>query len=204
MTAQIAVTGSSGVVGGTVARQLATAGVPMRLVVRSADRAPELPAIGGGGGRLRRHAATLAALDGIETLFMVSAAESATRRADHLQFVDDAAAAGVRRIVYLSFYRAAEDSTFLLGRDHWHTEQRIRGKGIEFTFLRDSLYADFLLPMAGDDGVLRGPAGDGRLAAVSARTWPTWRPWCCGTRGRPPATAMGASPARRTTGSRTS
>ncbi len=167
MTAQIAVTGSSGVVGGSVARRLATAGVPMRLVVRSADRAPALPASEVAEAAYGDTPATLAALDGIETLFMVSAAESATRRADHLQFVDDAAAAGVRRILYLSFYRAAEDSTFLLGRDHWHTEQRIRSKGIAFTFLRDSLYADFLLPMAGDDGVLRGPAGDGRLAAVS-------------------------------------
>ena len=167
MTPPIAVTGSSGVVGGAVARQLAAAGVPMRLVLRSADRAPELPGTEVAEAAYGDTAATLAALDGTETLFMVSAAESATRRADHLQFVDDAAAAGVRRIVYLSFRRAAEDSTFLLGRDHWHTEQRIRGTGLAFTFLRDSLYADFLLPMAGEDRVLRGPAGDGRLAAVA-------------------------------------
>jgi uncharacterized protein YbjT (DUF2867 family) len=34
------------------------------------------------------------------------------------------------------------------------------------TFLRDSLYADFL-PLMVQDGVLRGPAGDGRVAAVA-------------------------------------
>ena len=54
-------------------------------------------------------------------------------------------AAGVRRVVYTSFFGAGPDSTFLLGRDHWHTEQRIRDLGLHFTFLRDNLYADQFL-----------------------------------------------------------
>ena len=33
--------------------------------------------------------------------------------------------------------------------------------------LRDNLYADFLPAPAGADGVIRGPAGDGRVAAVA-------------------------------------
>jgi NAD(P)H dehydrogenase (quinone) len=33
--------------------------------------------------------------------------------------------------------------------------------------LRDNLYADFLPAMIGPDGVLRGPAGQGRVAAVA-------------------------------------
>ena len=36
-----------------------------------------------------------------------------------------------------------------------------------WTFLRDNLYADFFPMMAGEDGVIRGPAGDGRVAAVA-------------------------------------
>jgi uncharacterized protein YbjT (DUF2867 family) len=39
--------------------------------------------------------------------------------------------------------------------------------GVGFTFLRDNLYADFLPYLAGTDGVIRGPAGDGRVAAVA-------------------------------------
>jgi NAD(P)H dehydrogenase (quinone) len=54
-----------------------------------------------------------------------------------------------------------------LGRDHAHTEEHIRASGMSFTFLRDSLYANFLPRMVGEDGALRGPAGDGRLAAVA-------------------------------------
>ena len=56
---------------------------------------------------------------------------------------------------------------FTLARDHWATEQHIRGSGLPFTFLRDNLYADFLPFMVGDDGVIRGPAGDGRAALVA-------------------------------------
>jgi NAD(P)H dehydrogenase (quinone) len=107
------------------------------------------------------------ALEGVETLLMVSAAESATRLDEHRGFVDAAAAAGVRHVVYTSFLGAAPDCTFTLGRDHWATEQHLRASGMATTFLRDNFYADFLPLMVGDDGVIRGPAGDGLLSAVA-------------------------------------
>ena len=112
-------------------------------------------------------AAARAALAGIDTLFMVSGAEDPNRLAAHLTFVDAAAAAGVRRIVYTSFFGAGPDSTFLLARDHWYTETADPRLGLAFTFLRDNLYADVFLDFAGPEGVLRGPAGDGRVAAVA-------------------------------------
>ena len=45
-----------------------------------------------------------------------------------------------------------------------------RASGMAWTFLRDNLYADFFAALAGEDGVLRGPAGDGRVAAVARTT----------------------------------
>jgi uncharacterized protein YbjT (DUF2867 family) len=72
----------------------------------------------------------------------------------------------VERIVYTSFLGAAEDSTFLLGRDHWATERAIRETGVAFTFLRDSFYMDFIPFFAGPERTFRGPAGDGRLSPV--------------------------------------
>jgi uncharacterized protein YbjT (DUF2867 family) len=81
--------------------------------------------------------------------------------------VDAAAAAGVEHLVYVSFFHAAPDATFTLARDHWATEEHIRASGLAFTFLRDNLYADFLPAMVGSDRVLRGPAGQGRVAAVA-------------------------------------
>jgi uncharacterized protein YbjT (DUF2867 family) len=106
------------------------------------------------------------ALTGVDTLLMVSASEAADRLDQHRAFVAAAAAAGVRHIVYTSFQGAAPDCTFTLGRDHWATEEAIRETGLAFTFLRDSFYADFL-PLMAQDGVIRGPAGAGRVAAVA-------------------------------------
>lgn len=36
-----------------------------------------------------------------------------------------------------------------------------------YTFLRDSFYLDFLPALAGEDGVVRGPAGDSWSGAVA-------------------------------------
>ncbi|OWY62894.1 NAD(P)-dependent oxidoreductase, partial [cyanobacterium TDX16] len=69
--------------------------------------------------------------------------------------------------VYTSFQGAAADCTFTLGRHHFLTEQAILEAGIPHTFLRDSLYQDVLPYFPGADGVIRAPAGTGRLAAVA-------------------------------------
>jgi uncharacterized protein YbjT (DUF2867 family) len=67
----------------------------------------------------------------------------------------------------VSFFGAAPDATFTLARDHAATEEHLRGSGLAWTFLRDNLYLEFMDHMVGDDGVIRGPAGDGRAAVVS-------------------------------------
>ncbi len=56
---------------------------------------------------------------------------------------------------------------FTLGRDHAATEDIIRASGMSFTFLRDNFYMDMMELFAGDDGVIRGPAGEGRCSLVS-------------------------------------
>lgn len=164
---ELAVTGSTGQLGGVVARLLADAGSPQRLLVRDASRAPELenavPVVFAyGDPELAR-----ASLAGVKTLFMVSAAEAEDRLQQHYTFIDAAAAAGVQHIVYTSFFGAAPDATFTLARDHFATEERIKASGMDYTFLRDDFYLDFLPLLAGEDGVIRGPAGDGVMAAIA-------------------------------------
>lgn len=163
----LAVTGSTGGLGGMVARQLAAAGSAQRLLVRDAGRAPEignaLPVVCSYGDA----AAARQALEGVKVLFMVSAAETEDRVQQHYSFVDAAAEAGVQHVVYTSFYGAAPDATFTLARDHYATEQRIQGSGMDYTFLRNNFYMDFLPLLAGEDGVIRGPAGEGVFAAVA-------------------------------------
>ena len=162
----LAVTGSTGNVGGRVARLLAAAGVPQRLIVRDPARAPRLAGASLAIATYSDGEAARRALDGVQTLFMVSGAEAADRVDQHRSFIDAAVAAGVGRIVYLSFYGAAPDATFTLARDHWATEEHIRGTGLAHTFVRDNMYLDFF-PFMVEDGVIRGPAGDGRVAAVA-------------------------------------
>ncbi|NAZ77435.1 NAD(P)H-binding protein [Kineococcus sp. T13] len=166
MSGLVGVTGATGHVGGRVARSLSSAGVAQRLVVRDPARAPDLPGAdvrpaAYGDAEALRHA-----LDGVDVLLLVSAAEHADRVAQHRSVVEAAAAAGVRRVVYTSFLAAAPDCTFTFGRDHAATEELLTASRVETTFLRDSFYAD-VLPGFVVDGALRGPAGSGRLAPVA-------------------------------------
>lgn len=162
----LAVTGSTGALGGLVARALGPA--VDRLVVRDRSRAPRLE------GDPEVVEATYAdleagrrALTGVDVLFMVSAAESPVRREEHRTFIRAAAEAGVGQIVYTSFAGAAPDAIFTLGRDHHDAEQAVRASGMAWTLLRDSFYADFFPLFADEQGVVRGPAGEGRVSAVA-------------------------------------
>jgi NAD(P)H dehydrogenase (quinone) len=163
----LAVTGSTGALGGLVARGLADRGVAQRLLARTPARAPVLDGAVALPFSFADRPSTVAALRGARTLLMVSASESADRLDQHRTFVDAAVEAGVGHIVYTSFYGAGPGCTFTLGRDHWATEEHIRATGVHFTFLRDNFYLDFLPDTVGDDGVIRGPAGDGVVAAVT-------------------------------------
>ena len=163
----LAITGSTGAVGGRVARALADdMRNDFRLVVRDPSRAPDFDT----DVRVCEyadHAAAVAALRGADTLLMVSAAEAVDRRDQHRTFIRAAADAGVGHIVYTSFAGAAPDATFTLGRDHWDAEEAIRESGMTSTLLRDNFYSDLLPYFADHEGVMRGPAGDGRVAAVA-------------------------------------
>ena len=100
---------------------------------------------------------------------MVSAAESPTREQEHLTLVQAASEAGVKHIVYLSFAQAALDSTFTLARTHAVTENAIRQTNMRYTFLRDNFYSEMMATIANADGIIAGPADDGRVACVSQR-----------------------------------
>jgi NAD(P)H dehydrogenase (quinone) len=179
-----AVTGSTGEVGRRVAEGLARLGLEQRLIVRDLARAPVLP-----GSRVAPVTsygdarAMGRALSGVETLFLVSAHDimgvihralmsgrpvpAYDRLHEHIAAVAAAAAVGVERIVYLSIMGPAPDATFILARDHFHTEEYIRSTGLAFTFLRPNLYMDKVPQHVAHSDVIRVPAGEGRVAWVS-------------------------------------
>jgi NAD(P)H dehydrogenase (quinone) len=163
----IALTGTSGKIGGKVLERLASDERSGDIVLIGRNVDVLAPGYDHRAAAYGDTAAMTAALAGVDTLFFVSGRESATRLDEHYSVVDAAVAAGVTRIVYLSFLGNSATCTFTLGRHHHFTEQRIRDAGLAFTFLQDSLYQDLLPSMVDASGVIRGPAGDGVVSAVS-------------------------------------
>jgi NAD(P)H dehydrogenase (quinone) len=163
----IGVTGATGALGGRVAARIARLGLAQRLIVRDINRAPEYPESSAAMAVYEDTAAFEKACRGVDTLFLVSATESENRVEAHLSAVDGAVRAGVSRIVYLSFLGAGPASTFTFARTHFYTEAHIRSTGVSHTFLRPSLYLDLLPRWVDEKGVVRGPAGEGRVAWVS-------------------------------------
>lgn len=175
-TPLIAITGATGAVGSRVARRLAGT-ARLRLFSRDAARAAavaaDLPsttaasAVQSAALDFADEAGAAGALAGADVVLMVSAAETDHRLADHASFIRAAAAAGVGHLVYTSFLAAAPDAVFTLARDHHATEELLAASGLSYTILRDNFYQDVFPLFAGGDGVLRGPAGDGRVSAVA-------------------------------------
>lgn len=164
--ATIAVFGSTGSLGGMVAARLAARGVAQRLIVRDSSRAPRLARSEVAVASYLDTPAMVSALQGISTVFFVSAFETANRVLHHRAAADAFVKAGVGRVVYTSFLGAAPNAEFTFARDHFHTEKYLESAGLRFSALRSSLYQDILPDMV-TDGVIRGPAGTGRFAPVS-------------------------------------
>ncbi|MFB0833705.1 NAD(P)H-binding protein [Arthrobacter halodurans] len=174
----VAVAGATGEVGSGAARALAGR-VPLRLLGRDAARTRAAAEALRGGAAASGHevgwdtarygdaGAAERALRGAGVLLMVSAAETAGRLDEHRTFIDAAARAGVRHVVYTSFFGAAPDAVFTLARDHFHTEEHLKASGMGWTILRDNFYQDVFPLFVGEDGALRGPAGTGRVSAVA-------------------------------------
>jgi NAD(P)H dehydrogenase (quinone) len=162
----IGVTGSTGQLGGRVATRLAALGKPQRLLVRDLARAPRLADTEVVQASYEDGQSMRAALTGVQTLFLVSG-YGHTRLEQHYSAIDAAMAAGVERIVYTSFLSAAPLATFTHAREHYLTEQHIRESGCRYTFLRPTFYLDRAPRWFSNEGIIKGPAGNGTITWIS-------------------------------------
>ena len=110
-----------------------------------------------------------AALDGVDSVLLVSASEPGKRVPQHQAVIDAAKAAGVTHLVYTSAPRATT-SELILAPEHKATEQLIAASGIPATILRNNWYTENYVgsaQQAKESGVLLTSAGDGRVASAS-------------------------------------
>jgi len=165
---RVASTDPCGEMGRRVTERLVRAGVPQVLVAGPTDDVPPMP-----DAEVVRvdgyddAAAMPAALQGVDTLYLIPLRETPDRARQHCDVVDAAVAAGVRRVVYHSFLGASARSTFTLARDHHATETHIRSAGCSFSIVRASAFMEVLRYVVGADGIIRGPAGAGRFAPIA-------------------------------------
>ncbi|PPF64218.1 hypothetical protein C5E11_05895 [Clavibacter michiganensis] len=137
----VAITGVTGDVGGKTLELLREAGVPVRAIVRRREQAAALASRGieARVADLGDRAALTAALDGVDQLFLITAATR--RQADHGAIgVWAARQAGVRAIVQLSGGDAAEHSPMPWASAVWATDALVRSSGLAWTILHPSAF----------------------------------------------------------------
>ncbi|AKQ44952.1 NmrA family transcriptional regulator [Rufibacter radiotolerans] len=109
------------------------------------------------------------ALEGIDTLLLISGSEVGKRATQHKNVIAAAKKAGVKWIVYTSLLHA-DRSTLSLAGEHLATEAALKESGIPYTLLRNGWYTENYtgsIPGALAGGAFIGSAGDGKISSAS-------------------------------------
>ncbi len=110
------------------------------------------------------------AAQGAEKMLMISGHMVGYRIPQHSNAIDAAMRAGVKHIVYTSYYGSTAENTALICRDHYGTEQKLIASGVTWTAMRDGFYTDTIvnaaMPLALRTGRWVHCAGDGRMSFV--------------------------------------
>ncbi len=166
----IAITGATGQLGRLVIQQLKqrTDAANLIALARSTAKAADL----GIAVREADYAkpATLAtALQGVDTLLLISSSEIGQRAAQHRNVIDAARQAGVKRIVYTSLLHV-DTSPLSLAGEHVETEQMLKASGIPHTILRNGWYTENYtgsVKPAVANGAFVGSARDGKISSAA-------------------------------------
>ena len=169
----ILVTGATGNAGAQVVHALVQDGQEVRAFVRDADKGYALfgDAVELAVGDFADPQSVRAALEGAQALFL-SCADDPRRVEWETAAIDNAAAAGVRRIVKLSSIAAEPGSPVAFWDWHGRVERHLRRSAVSSTVLRSSVYMTNVLAGAEQvalEGRLHAPAGDARIAMIDPR-----------------------------------
>jgi uncharacterized protein YbjT (DUF2867 family) len=167
----ILVTGATGTVGSALIKRLSARGENVRAFVRNTQHKISFPGVEFVQGDFRDPATFLAALEGVDRLFLLIPS-SAEVEGQQKAFVDAAKKRNVRHIVNLSQLGASKKSKGRFQRYHGVVENYIRKSGLAFTFLRPNLFMQALVKFRStiaSQGALFAPAGEGRVSLVDVR-----------------------------------
>lgn len=170
----IAITGASGGLGRHVAELLLEQMLPddLLLLTRTPD---DLKSFSKRGVHVRKASfknptGLKQELAGVDRLFLISIDAGPNRLELQRQAVSVAERAGVEHVVYTSMAQPSHDNPSFLIPDHAATEQALRESGMDWTFLRNNVYAEgavIAAKAAVESGKLVTNAGDGGTAYVS-------------------------------------
>lgn len=167
----ILVTGATGNLGLNVIDQLLKITTPDKFIAlaRNNDKASLLKNKGVAVriGNFDEPTSLKTAFIGIEKLLLISTMEQ-DRYQQHKNVVDVALKAGVKHIIYTGLAIKDMQSSYVkdLMISHYETENYIKEKGLTYTFLRNTMYADAIPLIAGKEIFKRGiflPGGNGKV-----------------------------------------
>jgi NAD(P)H dehydrogenase (quinone) len=171
----ILITAASGHLGRLVVDALLDRGADAADLVATARDTSKLADIAARGVRTAvldyDHPETIvAALDGVDTVLLISGSVPGARVDGHRNVIDAAKAAGVSKLVYTSAPKATTVEGFPLAADHKATEEAIAESGIPAVILRNNWYTENYVAdvsRAAETGVITSSAGDGRVASAT-------------------------------------
>lgn len=163
----ILVTGATGKIGSSIARQLERLGKEIRLLVRDPKKLSGFPSAEKVTGDYGDVESLDHALRGVSAAFIVSGyAKPGERSKLHRNAFQAAQRAGVRYLIYLSTLGASPNSRFPMSRDHYESEGFLKDTGVPHTILQDSFYSELAVQMFDEAGVMKGPGGEGKVSWV--------------------------------------
>jgi uncharacterized protein YbjT (DUF2867 family) len=163
----ILVTGGTGNLGIELIPQLATRGIPIRVITRDRDRARQrlgdAPQFVQGDAR---NAQTLAAaLEGVDAVVSAMTGfgpgglgPKAVDYEANLNLIRAGEAAGVRRFVLVSMYGAAAEHPMELARMKFRAEEALRASRLEWVIVRPNAFMELWAEIAGGPIIKEGKA----------------------------------------------
>ncbi|WP_372969631.1 SDR family oxidoreductase [Microbacterium sp.] len=169
----ILVTGATGNLGRLVIESLLERGADPQSVIAGARDVTKAEGLGVRVAHLDYSdpASVRSALEGVDSVLLVSGSEVGQRVAQHKAVIDAAKDAGVAKLVYTSAPKATT-SDLVLAPEHKATEELIAASGVPSVILRNNWYTENYaadLARAAETGVLASGAGAGRVASASRK-----------------------------------